>query len=79
MLTDSTGNRRYCGCLSFYEPIFTSSLSKVNKNENNKAVIGSGSNFPTFKYAPKCLTLISRHYFVETLRVSFVYLFFKYC
>lgn len=78
MLTDSIGNRRYCGCLSFYEPIFAAALSKNIKNDN-KSVIGGGPNFSNLKYAPKCLILISRHYFVETLRVSqtrFILLFF---
>jgi len=86
VLTDMNGNRHFCACLSFHEPIAITPSKPIDEEEDIEASGDSSSfslanyspsrnsgnyhNHHTLMYAPKCLVLMSRLYQIETFRVS---------
>ena len=78
-MTDVSGKRSYLGCLCYFEQISQKRDSHVlnielNENANledvKEAITASEYSIEEFYYVPRCLCVVSRNRYYQTLKVS---------
>lgn len=76
VLTDFLGRRNYCSCLTFYEEAAVQPVRHIDETDMD-AFDDSDLPFVDFSggsqctmFVPKCLVILSRHFYLQTFRVS---------
>lgn len=74
VLTDVYGRRNYCSCLTFYEEASVQPVRQMDDtdmdalDESDLPFVDFSGGSQCTMFVPKCLVLLSRHYYLQTFR-----------